>query len=291
MHLFRLLPILFCFTTFAQVNLIIEDATNTGFLLGINGFVQNTDPVKELVVQKLDTFPFEVRVELSPNVFFVKKMHFHNKGNYKYIITTNSRDELQLRFRGEPSTLPATATTIEAKNAVALRPLTALTNIEEKAQPKTIIPEKETQIAVTTKKGNEEPVTAAAPQKKEEKPTPEPIKIKEEPVAKKDTAKQTPPPPPPPVLKKEKTFAEFYADLKSTEFEFEKLNAAREFGNKHSYTVEELKQILAAMKYDNTRMEFMRATKDQWKGLNDVQSLRSSFEYEISKEQFNDLLF
>ena len=284
---------LLCFTSFAQVNLIIEDATGTGFLLGINGFLQNTDPVKELVVKKLDTFPFDVRVELSPNVFFEKKMHFHSKGNYQYIITTNSRDELQLRYRGEPDALPAAATTIDANNVIPLRPLASLSPAKEKEKPASVIPEKKSVSkapAITTPIST----TTAIPAKTQttETKTPKSIPPKVEAVAtpKKDTTVAVvPPPPPPPPVKKEKTFGEFYTELQSTEFEFEKLNAAQEFGKKHPYTVEELKQILAAMKYDNTRLEFMRATKNQWKNLTNVNSLRSSFEYEISKEQFNDL--
>ncbi len=274
----------------AQVNLIIEDATNTGFLLGINGYVQNTDPVKELVVKKLDTFPFNVRVELSPNVFFEKKMHFHTKGNYQYIITTNSRDELQLRFRGEADVLPATATTIDAKNATPLRPLASISPTKEK--PATVIPEKKPVAkapTATAAKTIATPAPAKSPVAKINIPKAAPPKTETIAAVKKDTVVALVTPPPPPPVKKEKTFVEFYAELQETEFEFEKLNAAQQFGKKHSYTVEELKKILAAMKYDNTRLEFIRATKEQWKNLNNIQSLRDSFEYEISKEQFNDL--
>lgn len=293
MAFLRILPLLFCFASVAQVNLIIEDATGTGFLLGINGFVQNSNPVKELVVKKLDTFPFEVRVELSPNVFFEKKMHFHSKGNYQYIITTNSRDELQLRFRGEPEVLPATATTIDAKNITPLRPLAALTPTVEKEKPTTIIAEKVSATkapAITTHQSASTTVPAKTTNPETKPSISSPPKVETKADLKKDTVVAVvPPPPPPPPVKKEKTFSEFYMELQATEFEFEKLNAAQEFGKKHPYTIEELKQILAAMKYDNTRLEFMRDTKDQWKNLTNINSLRNSFEYEISKEQFNDL--
>lgn len=293
MALLRILPLLFCFSSMAQVNLIIEDATGTGFLLGINGFVQNTDRVKELVVKKLDTFPFEVRVELSPNVFFEKKMHFHTKGNYQYIITTNSRDELQLRFRGEPDALPTAATTIEAKNLIPLRPLAALSPVKEKGKPATVILEKNPVNKVPdagTPKTTAASVPAKLPPTETKTPKPNPPKVETTITPKKDTVIAViPPPPPAPPIKKEKTFGDFLVELQNTEFEFEKQNTAQEFGKKHVYTIEELQQILAAMKYDNTRLEFMRATKDQWKNLKNIQTLRSSFEYEIIKEQFNDL--
>ncbi len=292
MTLFRLLPLLLCFSSVAQVNLIIEDATGTGFLLGINGFVQNADPVKELVVKKLDTFPFEVRVELSPNVFFEKKMHFHAKGNYQYIITTNSRDELQLRFRGEPDALPTTATTIDAKNVTPLRPLAALSPVKEKEKPTSVVPEKKPatrEPAATTPKTVVATIPTKTPPAEASTPKSTPQKVETTVAPKKDTVVAVAPPPPPPPVKKEKTFGDFLLELQNTEFEFEKLNAAKEFGKKHTYTIEELKQILAAMKYDNTRLEFMRDTKESWKNLKNIQSLRGSFEYEISKEQFNDL--
>jgi hypothetical protein len=294
MLLLRILPLLFCFSSLAQVNLIIEDATNTGFLLGINGYVQNNSPVKELAIQKLDTFPFDVRVELSPNVFFEKKMHFHNRGSYKYIITTNSRDELQLRYRGELNALPTGITAIDAKNTTPLRPLAALSSLNEKEKPTSVIQQT---TAVTIEKVQPE-ITAATPKADKVKPIPTVEKVNAPKrtatvdstlTVKKDSVSEPPPVPAP--VKKEKTFKAFYVELEATEFEFEKLSAAQEFGQKHKYTLEEFKQVLAAMKYDNTRLEFMRAMRDNWKTIDGAASLRDSFEYEISKEQFNDLLF
>lgn len=286
----RLLPLLFCCSALAQVNLLIEDETGSGFLLGINGYVQNTDPVKAMVIQKLDTFPFEVRVELAPNAFFYKKMHFHESGSYRYIITTNSRDELQLRYRGTLKDPPASVITMNVQNMLPLNPLATTAKVDSKPA---VLPPPDKSVA-----GNDDaivkPVPPAIPKKDTLPSVPATTAVVNEPIAVAQKEEEIIEPretqPPAEVISPEKTFDTFLEELKATEFEFEKLNKAQEFATQKSFTSHELKKVLEIIKYDNTRLELLRNLKPMLKEMKDPEVLKEALEYEISKQQLNDII-
>lgn len=304
MSFLRLLPLLLCFSSVAQVNLYIEDKTESGFLLGINGYVQNTDPVQKLALSKLDTFPFIVRVELEPRVSFSKKMHFHESGSYHYIITTNSRDELQLRYRGKIKEIPAAVITMEVQ---ATLPLESLASRSDKStQPKSPLPPPKEDPRPKLAKPDSAKVTIAATTKPGKKPAPLP-EVKTDTTGEVSTTTAhisstqpdtnstpkivtTSPPESPKPTPKKSTFEDFKNELKATEFEFEKLSKSQDFAKEHDFTTEELKQVLLVMKYDNTRLELLRSLSAQLQKMEEPKLLKQTLEYEISKQQFNDIL-
>ncbi len=287
--LLALAALLFCWYSHGQVSIYIEDQTGSGFKLGINGYIQNTDPTKQLIIQKLDTFPFDVRVELAPNAFFNKKMHFHERGHYHYIVTTNSRDELQLRYRGKMEQLPEAVITMDLQHVLPQRPLASTAAVSKKPIPEATphpiaqeVPPENTlaEIDETTVEEQPVPPTPSSPNKPVQKAIAGEQQIQSSPSA------ETPKPTPSPV----QTYEAFLTELRSTEFEFEKLNKSRDFARIHHYTLEELKQVLKVMKYDNTRLELIRALKAEIKEMGKTPALRESLEYEVSKQQFDNIL-
>ncbi len=266
MNLLKLLPLLLCFSTFAQVNLYIQSETDHLFLIGINEFEQNPKAVKSLIIQKIDTFPFTLRVQLNEEIAFTKTMHFHQKGNYHYVITTNSQNKYQLRYRGEISSLPTEVQKMDLQSAINLKPLPMASATATK------IPEaKPTKTDTIQTIAPHKVVVAAVPSAKPKaivSPPPDTIKIKK------------------PALS---SFDQFMASYKTLEFEFEKQEEAKNYVLAHSVSLEDMQKIVAQMKYDNTKLELYRATKEKIKNLKNVESLSNTLEYEISKQQFKAL--
>lgn len=282
MRLIKLLPLLLCFSSFAQVNIIIEDKTETGFKLGVNGFEQNTEPVKSLMIKGLDTVPNQLLVELSSNVWFTKIIHLRSKGNYQYIITTNSRDELQLRYRGTTSTPPAGITTLEVQRLMAMKQkqpvITASVTSNDTIVVKkvdsikvaAVVPTKE---IVEVKKIQPEPALPIVVAK------PTPIKDTTPTTIQKDT-----------IINELNPFDLLMADLEETEFEFEKLQKSEAFAKDHTFTLEELKRVFNVLRYDASRLQLLRSIKANKADITIFKSLATELDYEISKQQFEEII-
>lgn len=282
MRLIKLLPLLLCFSSFAQVNIIIEDKTETGFKLGVNGFEQNTEPVKSLMINGLDTVPNQLLVELSSNVWFTKIIHLRSKGNYQYIITTNSRDELQLRYRGTTSTPPAGITTLEVQRLMAMK----------QKQP-VITASVTSDDTIVVKKVDTIKVAAVVPTKeivevKKIQPEPAPPIVVAKPTPIKDTTSTT--------IQKDTIINELnpfdllMADLEETEFEFEKLQKSEAFAKDHTFTLEELKRVFNVLTYDASRLQLLRSIKANKADITIFKSLATELDYEISKQQFEEII-
>lgn len=281
MRLIKLLPLLLCFSSFAQVNIIIEDKTETGFKLGVNGFEQNTEPVKSLMINGLDTVPNQLLVELSSNVWFTKIIHLRSKGNYQYIITTNSRDELQLRYRGTTSTPPAGITTLEVQRLMAMK----------QKQP-VITASVTSDDTIVVKKVDTIKVAAVVPTKeivevKKIQPEPAPPIVVAKPTPIKDTTttiqKDT-------IINELNPFDLLMADLEETEFEFEKLQKSEAFAKDHTFTLEELKRVFNVLTYDASRLQLLRSIKANKADITIFKSLATELDYEISKQQFEEII-
>lgn len=282
MRLIKLLPLLLCFSSFAQVNIIIEDKTETGFKLGVNGFEQNTEPVKSLMIKGLDTVPNQLLIELSSNVWFTKIIHLRSKGNYQYIITTNSRYELQLRYRGTTSTPPAGITSLEVQRLVAMK----------QKQP-VITASVTSDDTIVVKKVDTIKVAAVVPTKeivevKKIQPEPAPPIVVAKPTPIKDTTsttiqKDT-------IINELNPFDSLMADLEETEFEFEKLQKSEAFAKDHTFTLEELKRVFNVLTYDASRLQLLRSIKANKADITVFKSLATELDYEISKQQFEEII-
>lgn len=290
MPLLRILPFLLCFTSLAQVNIIIEDESKAGFLLGVNGYVQNTEPISLLMIKGLDTVPTQLLVELQPRVYFTKIIDLHEKGNYKYVVTTNSRDELQLRYRGTLSKVPDGILAMEVQSVLAMEQTEPIVTASVKSDEEEIVPEIITPApspVIPTKEivhtirvdsiapAKAEPVAIKIDTAKSETP----IVTKEPVVQPKDT-----------LIVKANPFDAFITDLSKTEFEFEKLQKSEDFAKNHNFTLEELKQVFNILTYDNSRLTLIRSVKGSFDDVSQMKELAEQLDYEISKVQLEEIL-
>lgn len=288
MKLIWLLPLLLCFSSIAQVNLIIEDKTETGFLLGVNGFAQNTEATKEIALKGLDTIPNQLVIEMGPNISFSKIINIKSAGNYRYIVTTNSRDQLQLRYRGTLSAIPGDILTMNVQRttpmAISEPIVTASVQSDDNLNIKAIdtakvvavIPTKEVvETKVFTPPTAPTPVVSLNQTKSDSLENPHPAtKVADSVIVVNDI----------------NPFDAFMADLEQTEFEFEKLQKSQDFAKDHTFTIEELKEVFNAFTYDASRLQLIRSIKANKSDISTFKSLAESLDYEISKQQFEEIL-
>lgn len=296
MTLIRFLPLLLCFSSLAQVNLVIKDETDAGFFLNVNYYRQNKEAAKELAIKKLDTFPVQLQFKFSESVFFHRKLHLHKAGTYSYVITTNSKDELQLRYRGKLSSIPSSAKTMDYQTELIEKGL-YVTKVsksqEEPLKHRSVDPiDSASAIVVSQSESPVEPKTpVAAKPILVSKPPIESVETQENPkLTSLDTAKPKEISQVSQVKASVDPFEVFFKELEATEFEFEKLGLAKAYAEETDLTTSNISAIFKVMKYDNTRLELIRALGEKRKKLKDLPSLKDHFEYEISKQQFNDLI-
>lgn len=269
MGIFRILPLLLTFSTLAQVNLFIEDKTGEKFLLGINGFVQNEEAASTILIQKLDTFPTSVRIEQANGNFFSKTIHLHQKGNYHYIVTKNSEGKVQMRYRGKMKELPKEGTQLLVQTSAPLPILASAAPPTTIAAAQPII---ETPIPIVKDSIKVDSIVETA----HANATVNDTNV----IAPFDTIE---------VIDQD-PFNLFFESLTAQEFEFEKLESAKTYTRNHTLDKEEVKSILSTMKYDNTKLAYINAEISKLKTIDGISELKESFEYEISKQQFEKLL-
>ncbi|MDZ7847057.1 MAG: hypothetical protein U5L96_09930 [Owenweeksia sp.] len=81
-----------------QVNLVIEDETEQGFFLGINGYLQNIEKSQQTRTTSLDTVPYVVLID-TDTTQIAKRIHLREPGTHRYVLTRNFYNELKLRYR------------------------------------------------------------------------------------------------------------------------------------------------------------------------------------------------
>ncbi len=99
--------LLYTFPSFAQVNLWVE--SQWPFKIGIDGYVQNTEAVSELILRKLDTNEHVISIDLytrEDTIKMFRKLRLGESGNHKYVLTQNFKRKHQLRYRGPQSEIP-----------------------------------------------------------------------------------------------------------------------------------------------------------------------------------------
>ncbi|HAD96687.1 MAG TPA: hypothetical protein DCG19_04725 [Cryomorphaceae bacterium] len=281
MHCIRLvILVLFSFTAQAQVNIMISDETGSSFLLGVDGYLQNTEPVKKLIIEKLDTSKHLLNIHLikgKDTLKLARPLHLPKNGNHQYVIMQNFEKQYQLRYRG----------------TVASYPVGVISMSRQKILPWPT-PKKPSIVTASTTQ-----TKASEPTRKPQPPKPKPV-VKKDTIATKsvvqkaDTVKPKPtvsidklpvkntdkaPASPPP-------FEVLITSLQQAEFEFVKLNQAKGYSDKHAMSVAEVREVFQYFQYDNTRLQFLHHAVEKIRDPENIKELEATLEYELSKEQF-----
>lgn len=247
---------------YAQITITISDQTESGFLLGIDGFAQNAEPQKVLSIRNLDTSQHTLNFRLSDSVEteFQKKIKFRSGAQYKYVITTNFKGKVQLRYRGKFSSSATSGTVVDF-------------NTDTPWQPKDTLPliasiEKPVEKPVETKDSvaSETTVTAVASVDTVETAVPEPVKA-------------TP-----------KSIDVILAEMDEKKYEFDRFDIAKKHLLEQEVSCADLVKILKKLKFDQTRYELLSKSLDRISDKDNSEIILDAFEFEISKKRAGDIL-
>jgi len=239
----------FSLSSNAQVNLWID--SNWPFKIGVDGYVQNTEAVAALFIQKLDTSEHTITIDLyteGDTVKLFRKLQLIEGGNHKYILTKNFKGKYQLRYRGQQNDIPTGIISLSLQKVLPwpkeISPVTA-----------TVINSETTETPDTTTS------TSSA----------------EKPVAKAEVDTNS-------------SFATVLFDIQKTKFEFEKLKKASAYTESNELTTNQVRLILNALDYDLTRIQFIKTVKEKVSNPKLLPGLTECFDYDVSKAQFKEII-
>lgn len=283
MHHLRILILSICtLLAQAQVNVMISDETSHSFLLGVDGYVQNTEPVKKLVIEKLDTSRHIFHIYLNKGkdtVKLVRPVKLPKAGNYHYVIMQNYDKQFQLRYRGVITSFPAGVismdhqTILEWPRPGTSKPVIASTTPAKKEAPQKKIRPQATTSAIQKSDSLSGVIT---------RNTPVDIAVIKELVSTPTPAVKKAIPPPPQVP----PFEQLLSAIREAEYEFVKLNLAKKYSGNYTLSTTEIQQVFKEFQYDNTRLQFLNHASEKISDPQNIKQLEQALEFDLSKEQF-----
>lgn len=285
----------------AQSVIMIADETKTGFKLIVEGFIQNEVFLEKLNIKGL---PEEAVLffEMKDGRNFRRKLPTLEKGKFQYVIYEDFKGKLRFRYRGKHESLKQSALMFKykkeqaysfpdklvAQNSPNKKPETALEVPDSSEAPKTIATVSADEIKEMPKANPLEhgnlPKTS-----ENDKPKVSTDKVSSQPVSKPVESSST----------KSKTatletkteekvkvfnFEESLAEIQKSNFEFDKVQIAKNLSTNASLTIEQLNQVLKSFKYDQSRLEFLKYFRLKQKEIKLDESILNAFEYELSKQ-------
>ncbi len=268
-----------CSLLHAQVNLIIEDETEQGLFLAINGYLQHPEKQGKLVITHLDTIPYQLHID-SDTFRFNKTIHLREQTGHRYVLVKDFHGDLKLRYRGTSARLPAGYATVKYNRSIpyedAVTTLIASSVDEPPAETKEIT--KEADEAPTAKE-----VTINV--KPSDPPSDSVLLVNNDTISEAGRRVEVTIPTPEPA-----PFEAFIARLAQKQYEFEKLVESQDYASAQKLTVAEIKQVFGFFKYDNTRLQFLKKIQGDIRDPANLGLLKDELEYEISKQELQKLI-
>ena len=264
----------------AQIDILITNPGLEKFIVGIDQFQQNPQTLSSILITDLDTGQHIIQFQFTDkNLNFQRSIKLNSAGIYTYIITQNFEGTYQLRYRGSLSTKPKNTPTFKFTRIQGLivsnttkqaqvktgspNPLPADTISEVIAKPDSVITALNTNTAVSGKIDLTSTMDSVTDQTANNIST--------------DS-----------IIVPKSVFDDLIVSLNNSEYEFNRLNSSRNYLINNPISVEQTKTILRLLKYDNTRLQFLNYAKERLQDPENLKDLLSTFDYELSKEQFKE---
>ncbi len=284
----------------AQVKIVFEDEVSDGFILGINGFLQNESKQQTIVITDFDTSTYDISIRQGANEIN-KKIQLREKGIHKYVVTTDFHGKLRLRYRGLQSKLPSNAhlATIskDLKWPMISSPevIAAASNINESESIDSVVVASQARLVETDTTSSIEDTAQTKIQAVAATPIISNSSTVKDSLSSVDTAitgnatddlgrsdsSAT-------SVQSATTalFPSFYKELTVQEFEFERLSVCENYLTNNQITAGQLGKMLEQLKYDQSKMQLTKSAYDRVIDPENLAELSKLFEYEISKSQF-----
>jgi hypothetical protein len=271
----------------AQIELLFESKLDYTLLIGIDGFVQNPEPVSEAVITGLDTglHAIDILAMGKDTLLFNKKIRLLEKDKQHYVLEEDFQGNKNLHYRGFVERFPLKAMKLKQQKLLAYNPF-----IKEHFLPKhgSPTPPKEKVVATNTpphvaKASNEARETAKELVQTASKVPESTLATAAKLQAEKDSLNL--------YIRSQKAkvaanaFPTAVAKIQGQDFEFEKLQTALAYVNAQKISLEEVKELAALLRFDDSRLQLCTLAK---KKLSETEkpALADVFQFEYSRNAY-----
>ena len=288
---------------------MFEDQTESGFKLVMNNFIQNETALPKLNLQKFPTAENEVLIILNSGLRIQQKLPIFKKGIHKYVIYRDYSGSTKLRYRGVYNDLSQSALMFdysEAKPWIESSDQNLAQNdtnsryeewknenleTQENKVQDSVISIAEVKIDTTTVLANEEAKlkpdgnVIAKPDTKKDSLKSKPVALAtpkaDSTIALKPDSAKAP---------KTKPYLSFSAKFLSSNFEFDKVQMAKDYGKEKEISEEQMVEILSSLKYDQSRIDLLRTLLPKQNHLlKSEEKLIACLDYDLSKQEAKKL--
>lgn len=276
----------------AQTEITLSTAKeNEKILVAHNGFLVYPLPKRVLAIELIAGDNL-IQVLRLPDSILAEKMIKLPEGKHKYIVNTDRSGNLKLWYRGAYKQRADSVVLYKAKSEFPVvwvqpnKPSKVLTLHEERKDTLLAIKADKEQISAEKKldsnlvallgETNNELIESSAADAKSDSIKPEKSKSLEIKVIEK-VEKITP---------REASSDEIIQILAAKEFEFDKLSTAMEYVRNHPADAERAREICKILKYDLTRIQFLKVAYQSATNVENFDTLEDVFDFEASRQQF-----
>ncbi len=274
----------------AQISLMLEDETKTGFKLVIDGYLQNEQSLKKVNLQKLEAGKHELIFLMNDGQDLHRKINLQEPANYQYVLHQNYKGERKLRFRGSYSKLSQNALVLDFNRKTVYQDITktiavidSLPHFKTKPDPAVVLKQAEVSPIKDSSQNTVTSLVIADPNSE--------FKEKENPLstlALGDTITQKMP------VKEasterdqsESAFSALQNSIQLNNFEFDKIQMIEEFLAAEKIKPLQLETVLKALKYDQSRLQVLKTALSKQAELKSDKALFvATLDYELSRQK------
>lgn len=270
----------------AQLGIILEDETKTGFKLVIDGYLQNEQSLNKINLLKLPAGEHELLFLMNDGLDLRRIIDFKKADNYHFVILKNFAGERKLRYRGSYTKINQSALALDFNKTIdyqdqakIIATVDSLPHYKTRPEAEALKTSAEMKIILDSAK-----IISAIPMPKAPKDS---VMIKVRPntlLIEVDsnslaTAEQS-------ITNITDPFGTLQSSIKLNSFEFDKIHMIEEFMVAEKMSASQLETLLKQLKYDQSRLQILEYALNKQADLKEAkESLLITLEYELSQQK------
>lgn len=270
----------------AQLGIILEDETKTGFKLVIDGYLQNEQSLNKINLLKLPAGEHELLFLMNDGLDLRRIIDFNKADNYHFVILKNFAGERKLRYRGSYTEINQSALALDFNKTIdyqdqakIIATVDSLPHYKTRPEAEALKTSAEMKIILDSAK-----IISAIPMPKAPKDS---VMIKVRPntlLIEVDsnslaTAEQS-------ITNITDPFGTLQSSIKLNSFEFDKIHMIEEFMVAEKMSASQLETLLKQLKYDQSRLQILEYALNKQADLKEAkESLLITLDYELSQQK------
>lgn len=270
----------------AQLGIILEDETKTGFKLVIDGYLQNEQSLNKINLLKLPAGEHELLFLMNDGLDLRRIIDFNKADNYHFVILKNFAGERKLRYRGSYTEINQSALALDFNKTIdyqdqakIIATVDSLPHYKTRPEAEALKTSAEMKIILDSAK-----IISAIPMPKAPKdtvmikvrPNTLPIDVDSNSLA---TAEQS-------ITNTTDPFGTLQSNIKLNSFEFDKIHMIEEFMVAEKMSASQLETLLKQLKYDQSRLQILEYALNKQADLKEAkESLLITLDYELSQQK------